>query len=325
MNSEKLPHWPSIVLRLAAMYNVAWGAWIVLFPNQLFDLTGIVRPNYPGIWQCVGMIVGVYGVGYWIAAKDFIRHWPIVLVGFIGKILGPIGFLQNALTGLLPWSWGLTILANDVVWWLPFAAILYLALKQNLAPTPLVPHPFSRDEQADSTVEQVSRRTVVSDGTNLWELGLHRKLLLIFVRHAGCTFCRETLTELKSNLPILKEQLITPIVVHLGTPEDGQRMLDRAGLHDALHIANPNAELYRVYDLKRGQLSQLLGPRVWWRGFESAILKRNGTGPLVGDGFQLGGAFLVENGKITKSFPAKDAADKVPFECLLDRQTENHR
>jgi hypothetical protein len=42
------------------------------------------------------------------------------------------------------------------------------------------------------------------------------------------------------------------------------------------------------------------------------------TGLLVGDGFQLGGAFLVENGRITKSFPAKDAADKVPFECLLE-------
>ena len=95
-------------------------------------------------------------------------------------------------------------------------------------------------------------------------------------------------------------------------------MLDRAGLQTTLHVSNPNADLYRAYQLKRGQVTQLLGPRVWWRGFQSAILKGHGTGPLVGDGFQLGGAFLVENGRITKSFPAKDAADKVPFECLLE-------
>ena len=141
---------------------------------------------------------------------------------------------------------------------------------------------------------------------------------MVFVRHAGCTFCRETLNELRSNLNQLEMQQITPVVVHLGTPEDGVKMLDRAGLQGTLAISNPRAELYRAFDLKRGRLSQLLGPRVWWRGFQSAILKRNGTGALVGDGFQLGGAFLVENGRITKSFPAKDASDLVPFECVLE-------
>ena len=310
MNSDKNLIWPAWVLRGAAFYNLFWGIWVILLPNHLFDLTGIERPNYPGTWQCVGMIVGVYGIGYWIAARDFVRHWPIVLVGLIGKILGPIGFLQSAVTGLLPWSWGLTILFNDVIWWLPFTAMLYIALKCNNAP--------KSDELESSTVEVVSRNTKVSNGQNLWELGLHQKLLLIFVRHAGCTFCRETLTELKGKLPGLQSQKITPVVVHLGTPEDGQRMLDRAGLQTTLHVSNPNADLYRAYELKRGQLSQLLGPRVWWRGFQSAILKGHGTGPLVGDGFQLGGAFLVENGRIVKSFPAKDAADKVPFECLLE-------
>lgn len=315
MNSDKVPTWPAWVLRIAAVYNLMWGAWVVLFPNHLFDLTDIDRPNYPGIWQCVGLIVGVYGIGYWLAARDFVRHWPIVLVGFIGKILGPIGFLQSAVTGLLPWSWGLTIFFNDVVWWLPFSAMLYIAVKFHNAPRSNSP---KSDESESSTVESVSRRTTVSNGRNLWELGLHNKLLLIFVRHAGCTFCRETLNELKGKLPGLESQRITPVVVHLGTPEDGQRMLDRAGLQATLHVSNPNADLYRAYQLKRGQLSQLLGPRVWWRGFQSAILKGHGTGPLVGDGFQLGGAFLVENGRITKSFPAKDAADKVPFECLLE-------
>ncbi len=321
MNSDKLPAWPAWILQAAAVYNVLWGTWVVLLPNHLFDLTGIDRPNYPGIWQCVGMIVGVYGIGYWIAARDFVRHWPIVFVGLLGKTLGPIGFLQSAVTGLLPWSWGLTILFNDVVWWLPFAAMLYLAVKFHNAPKGRIPQDFlpnSNNGSESSTVESVSRRTMVSNGRNLWELGLHDKLLMIFVRHAGCTFCRESLKELKANLPVLQTQAITPVVVHLGSPEDGQRMLERAGLLATLHVSNPSADLYRAYELKRGQLPQLLGPRIWWRGFQSAILQGHGTGPLVGDGFQLGGAFLVENGRILKSFPAKDAADKVPFECLLE-------
>ncbi len=48
-------------LKVAAIYNLVWGAFIVLFPHAIFDFAGLPRMvNYIGIWQCVGMIVGVY-------------------------------------------------------------------------------------------------------------------------------------------------------------------------------------------------------------------------------------------------------------------------
>jgi hypothetical protein len=113
-----------IALRVAAVYNVAWGAIVVLFPLVPFRWAGMEPPNYPELWQCIGMIVGVYGVGYWIAAGDPRRHWPIVLVGLLGKILGPIGFVWAASRGTLPWIAGGTIVTNDLIWWLPFIGIL---------------------------------------------------------------------------------------------------------------------------------------------------------------------------------------------------------
>jgi hypothetical protein len=114
----------SLVLWAAAVYNVAWGAVVVLFPAQLFRWAGMQPPNYPELWQCIGMLVGVYGVGYAIAATNPVRHWPIVLVGMLGKILGPIGFLHAAWQGALPWKAGWMIVANDLIWWLPFVALL---------------------------------------------------------------------------------------------------------------------------------------------------------------------------------------------------------
>lgn len=111
----------------AALYNVAWGTWVVLFPHALFDVLALSRPNYPEIWQCVGMVVGVYGVGYALAARDPLRHWPIVLVGLLGKILGPIGFAQALARGTLPPEFGWTLVTNDLLWWWPFAAILRAA------------------------------------------------------------------------------------------------------------------------------------------------------------------------------------------------------
>jgi hypothetical protein len=100
----------------------------------VFRLTGMdPLPNYPELWQCIGMIVGVYGIGYWIAARDPVRHWPIVLVGLLGKIFGPIGFLLAVLNDRFPFEMGLTILTNDLIWWIPFGLILWNARRQNLS------------------------------------------------------------------------------------------------------------------------------------------------------------------------------------------------
>jgi hypothetical protein len=125
--------WMTWVLRAAAVYNIVWGVFVILFPLAIFDLAGLERPNYPEIWQCVGMIVGVYGVGYWVAARDPLTHWPIVLVGLLGKIFGPIGFLNAAAQGRFPWAFGWTILTNDLIWWAPFAIILLRASRRQYA------------------------------------------------------------------------------------------------------------------------------------------------------------------------------------------------
>jgi len=79
----------ALTLRLAGVYNLLWGALVVLFPHLFFDLTGMERPNYPELWQCVGMIVGVYGVGYWVAASDPLRHFPSCWWGSWVRSSGP--------------------------------------------------------------------------------------------------------------------------------------------------------------------------------------------------------------------------------------------
>jgi hypothetical protein len=135
--------WMGWVLRAAGVYNLLWGGLVVLAPHAVFDLLGAPRLEGAGVavWQCVGMVIGVYGVGYWCAAGDPLRHWPIVLVGLLGKIFGPIGFVDAALIrGVFPVQFGWTILTNDLLWWLPFGLILLAARRAHTAgasaPTP---------------------------------------------------------------------------------------------------------------------------------------------------------------------------------------------
>ncbi len=73
------------------------------------------------------MIVGVYGIGYLIAARDPFRHWPLVLVGLLGKVLGPVGMGWSVVHGTLSSTLAWTCLTNDLIWWWPFALILFRA------------------------------------------------------------------------------------------------------------------------------------------------------------------------------------------------------
>jgi len=111
-------------LRLAAIYNLIWGAWVVLFPNHFFNLVGMEPLNHPMVWQGMGMVIGVYGLGYWWASYDPMRHWPIVAVGALGKVFGPIGFIFNYLQGIVPFEFIITLITNDFIWWILFFMIL---------------------------------------------------------------------------------------------------------------------------------------------------------------------------------------------------------
>ena len=125
-NQQSAP-WMCRVMWAAGVYNLLWGAFIIFNPEWLFRWSGADLPRYPEIWQCVGMIVGVYGIGYMAAARNPLRHWPIVLVGLLGKIFGPIGFAGALAKGVFPVKFGATILTNDLIWWIPFGIILYRA------------------------------------------------------------------------------------------------------------------------------------------------------------------------------------------------------
>jgi hypothetical protein len=118
------PFWMKSVLLVAGVYNLAWGAFVVFFPELPFRWAGMAPINYYEVWQCVGMIVGVYGIGYIIASRSPYVHWPIVLVGLLGKLFGPLGMSWAILRHRLPITAALTCLTNDVVWWVPFGLIL---------------------------------------------------------------------------------------------------------------------------------------------------------------------------------------------------------
>lgn len=108
----------------AAVYNLLWGATNVVFPHAYFDLVGIDPPNYDALWQVVGMFVLVYAPAYWWAARHPARYRHLILIGLLGKIFGPIGFLFAIASGDIPQAFGWTLITNDLIWWPAFGSYL---------------------------------------------------------------------------------------------------------------------------------------------------------------------------------------------------------
>ncbi|MDG1895149.1 MAG: SelL-related redox protein [Fuerstiella sp.] len=304
--SSSAPTWMRKVLLAAAAYNLLWGAFAILSPLTIFRWAGFdPLPSYPQLWQCVGMIVGVYGIGYAIAATNPYRHWPIVLVGFLGKVFGPIGFVSAAASGDFPLSMGWTILSNDLIWWIPFALILWNAAVTNQSQSQLLVVPPQRMRL------DPFHRFISQLGASLSELSRRRPTLVVLLRHSGCTFCRETLGDLSELREQIEAKGTNIALVHMGT-EEPVDLLKKYSLEDVHCFRDPTGQLYEYFGLRIGSFIQLFGPKVWFRGIKAAIAG-HGIGALNGNGFLMPGVFLMHDGQVLKGFRHQSAADRPDY------------
>ncbi len=303
--------WMKAVLIAAGIYNLLWGTIAVLLPEQSLGWLGFdPLPQYPQLWQCIGMIVGVCGLGYIVAANDPYVHWPIVLVGLLGKFLGPTGFLLGPDLGTpLPTSLAWTLLTNDLIWLVPFAVILWRAKRYASA--------ASTVHVADEFDDPI-RELFTNTGKNLDELSNDHPQLLVFLRHAGCTFCRESLSILSNQRADIDTEGCGIVLVHMGENERRDRVFfDKYGLSDVPRISDPTCRLYRQCGLDLGSFQELFGFRVWIRGFIAGYLNGHGIGRAQGNTFQMPGAFVVHNGEFVRGFRPTSAADPPDYLGLV--------
>jgi hypothetical protein len=154
----------------------------------------------------------------------------------------------------------------------------------------------------------------LSTGETLGEASKSRVLVLVFLRHFGCTFTRQILRGLEDIQRNASSHNAELVLVHMLKNGDEIRYLARHS--DVTRIADPKCELYRAFGLGKGGLLELFGPRIWWFGFLS-IYKGCGAGLLAGEGRQMPGAFLFYDGEIVSSQRARSASDLPDLEALF--------
>jgi hypothetical protein len=107
----------------AVCYNLAWGISVVVYPRW-FLWFAAMEPSAAPLAQGIGMMVAVYGYGYYLVAREPDRYRGYIWIALAGKTFGAVGYLVCASAGTLPWRFGVQTLINDLVWFPAFCSYL---------------------------------------------------------------------------------------------------------------------------------------------------------------------------------------------------------
>jgi peroxiredoxin len=291
----------SYVLATAALTSIAWGLTSIADPALAFRWSNMPQPSYPEFLQCIGMIWVVFGVGFAAAAFDPPRHWPIVLAGFLVKVGGPIGFAWSAARGRLPWRYGWTMLATDLIWSVPFGLILLVVYRSHAA----------AKRTCCPDIQRMALRARTQYGLTLLQMSTQSPVMLVFLRHAGCTFCREALSDIAARQGAIQATGTLVVLVHMGDAEAS--VIRNYGLEGLPRVSDPHRHLYRAFGLRRGNIFGVFGPKVWWRGLIAGLINGHGIAPPIADMMQMPGVFVIFHGEILQGYRHRTVADRPNY------------
>jgi hypothetical protein len=162
---------------------------------------------------------------------------------------------------------------------------------------------------------RVLENTRTESGRTLLSLVDESPVLLIFLRHFGCSFCREALDRVSKVEDQLNARGVRPVFVHLGSPERAKPYFDYYNLANAERVSNPDASLYTnpVFGLRRVHpFLHFLRPKVWLGWIRSAI-QLYGIGMIHEDAHQMPGVFFLRDRAIVRSFRYRTIADQPDY------------
>jgi len=139
-------------------------------------------------------------------------------------------------------------------------------------------------------------------------------VLLVFLRHFGCAFCRQAIDDVSQVRGKLAERGVQVVFVHLGSPERARPYFDYYKLADVERVSDPDASLYHdpVFALARVSLWQIFRPAVWIGWVRGAMFKYR-IGLLKEDVQQMPGVFFLKDRGIANLFRHRTIADRPDY------------
>lgn len=151
--------------------------------------------------------------------------------------------------------------------------------------------------------------TETGETRDLSEFYKDKPLVLVFLRHFGCIFCREQITGLRpyGDLNI--------VFVSMGRVNEAAEFKERMEIPQTI-LSDPNKLLYEAFGLRRGSFSQIVSPTITRKSIQ-AFKMGSRPGMLKQDPWMMAGVFRVEpDGEVSYCHYASDISDNLSGDAI---------
>lgn len=298
------------LLYAATVYMVGWGLLVWLRPDVYCAWAEVemdyLGPNPMG-WGMFGVLGGLFYLAIALMPTRLpAAILPGILIGAAGMVISVTGLASGTLSlpvVLLQWAGELACVMGCI-----WAAVdLYRRRRQI--------H-FDASTAEGGKASSLLGTYAAHTGEMLAEMSEVQPILLIFLRHFGCTFCREALGDLYRLQSQILARGVRPVIVHMVEDEVAEQHMTKFGLRHIARVSDPGKALYAAFELRRGSFGQLYGIDTWVEGLRAGLLEGHSVGSEVGDNTQMPGVFLVHKGEVVRAFRHATASTRADF-CAM--------
>ena len=178
---------------------------------------------------------------------------------------------------------------------------------------------ISTGASSQDEVAQTLASIHTESGASLLSLVEASPVLLVFLRHFGCSFCRQAISDVAELRGELDKRGVRPVFVHLGSPERAKPFFDYYGNGDVERVSDPEAAVYRLPMFAISRIHPVLTlfqPAVWVGWLKGSLFK-HGIGAIKEDGKQMQAIFFLKGPKIVREYRYKTIADEPNYLKLV--------
>ena len=165
---------------------------------------------------------------------------------------------------------------------------------------------------------EVLKDIKVDGELSLFDLSQEKTVLLVFLRHFGCIFCRQALKEIEEQKEFFKENNTEVVFAHMADMDAANEYFNEFGLSGVKSISDPETKIYALFGLVKGSFSQLYGLSVWAKGIKASVEdKVSFSTKQIGDSFQMPGIFVIHKGEFQYSYYHRKISDKPDYSQVV--------
>ena len=153
-----------------------------------------------------------------------------------------------------------------------------------------------------------------TNNIDLIKMTYEQPVLLVFLRHFGCTFCREALSDISNIHQQVLEIGVKVVFVHMVDKKTADLHLASYKFEENMHFGDPEKKLYQYFGVQKGRLRQLYGLSVMMRGIKAGVIDGHGHAfKAIGDVEQMPGLFMLDKGCIIRSYVYQFSSDRPDY------------